>query len=77
MNPITDLFIMIMREARSLALENIDDDTFEHKTKCNDWRNHVPDSVVDVWKHLSNTERALVALVALVADQAASAEDWD
>lgn len=28
-------------------------------------------------EHLSNTERALVALVALVADQAASAEDWD
>lgn len=72
MNPRTELYIM--REFKTQALNNIDDDTFEHKTKCNDWRNHVPIAVIDVWKHLSGAERALVALV---ADHAASAEDWD
>jgi len=66
--------IYIMRECCSLALNNIDDDTFDHAQKCNDWRNHVPDEVADVWNHLSRPERALVALV---ADHAASAEDWD
>ena len=65
---------MIMREARSLALENIDDDTFEHKTKCNDWRNHVPDSVVDVWNICLILKGRLLRLLRLFADQAASAE---
>lgn len=72
MNPITELYIM--RECCSLALNNIDDDTFDHKQKYHDWRNHVPDEVADVWKHLSIPE---MALVALVADHAASAEDLD
>ena len=68
----TELYIM--REFKTQALNNIDDDTFEHKTKCNDWRNHVPTGIIDVWKHLSGVERVLVALV---ADHAASAEYWD
>lgn len=72
MNPRTELYIM--REFKTLELGNINNDTFEHKTKCNDWRNHVPIAVIDVWKHLSQLERALVALV---ADHAASSEDWD
>ena len=72
MNPRTEIYIM--REFLSKALGNINNDSFEHKTKCNDWRNHVPDSIIGVWKHLSCTERELVALV---ADHAASAEDWD
>ncbi len=72
MNPRTELYIM--REFKTQALNNIDDDTFEHKTKCNDWRNHVPTGIIDVWKHLSGAERALVALV---ADHAAGNEDWD
>ena len=72
MNPRTEL--NILREFKSQALRDIDDDTFEHKTKCNDWRNHVPASIIDVWKTLSGMERALVALV---ADHAASNEDWD
>ncbi len=72
MSPRTELYIM--REFKTQALNNIDDDTFERKTKCNDWGNHVPTGIIDVWKHLSSTERALVALV---ADHAASAEKWD
>ncbi len=72
MNLRTELHII--REFKTQTLNNIDDDTFEHKTKCNDWRNHVPTGIIDVWKHLSGTERALVALV---ADHAASAEYWD
>ena len=72
MNPRTELYIM--REFKTLELGNINNDAFENKTKCNDWRNHVPDSIIDVWKHLSGAERTLVALV---ADHAASAEYLD
>jgi len=68
----TELYIM--REFKTQALNNINNDTFEHKTKCNDWMNHVPIAVIDVWQHLSQLERTLVALV---ADHAASAEYWD
>jgi hypothetical protein len=75
MSPRTELYIM--REFKTQALNNIDDDTFERKTKCNDWGNHVPDSVIAAWKYLAGAGRALVALVALAADHAASAEDWD
>ena len=72
MNPRTALYIV--REFNTQELNNIDDDTFENAQKCHDWRNHVPTGIIDVWKHLSGTERALVALV---ADHADSAEDWD
>ena len=72
MNPRTELYIM--REFRSKALGNINNDAFENIQKCHDWRNHVPTEVADVWKDLSQLERALVALV---ADHAASSEDWD
>ncbi len=57
-----------MREFRSKALGNINNDAFENIQKCHDWRNHVPNEVADVWEHLSQLERALVA------DHAASAE---
>lgn len=40
---------------------------------CQDWRNHVPDSVKECWSDLS-LEAKVIAMV--IAEEAAGQEDW-
>lgn len=53
---------------------DLSDDTFDRTTKVHDWRNHVPPTVKDHWRELSESERDFVAMV---AQHAADNEIWD
>ena len=47
---------------------------FVETLKCHDWRNHVPESIQDVWDDLTELERRLVMLS---CEPAADRENWD
>lgn len=53
---------------------DLDDTTFDRKGRVCDWRNHVPEEIRDIWAVLTQRDRCLVAIV---ADHAASQEEWD
>lgn len=56
------------------ASTDLSDRTFKVAGNVHDWRNYVPDAVIEHWPELSHTERMLVAIV---ADVAADREEWE
>lgn len=53
---------------------DFNDDTFEHRGRVHDWRNHVSSEVQGIWATLTLRERQLIWLSAL---EAADNEEWD
>lgn len=56
------------------ALSCIEEPDFEHKTMVHDWRNYVPDLIQRHWDKLSLESKMIVFAM---ADDRASAENWD
>lgn len=57
------LFV-VQPERDAIHIGDLSDDTFENTSKTNDWRNHVPQSIIDVWSDLNKPEKILVAITA-------------
>lgn len=64
-----------MVEANAVFLAARQDDPhWDEAGKVHDWRNHVPESVRSMWRDLDYRGRCAVALMAM---EAADAEEWD
>ena len=61
-------------EAQRIDIENLQDDTFRHKTKVHDWRNHVPEEIEENWKMFDYRDRKLIAFI---TQSFADKEEWD
>lgn len=62
----------LIRKHREIG--NTDDPQFNKARKCHDWRNHVPDDIVALWKEMSVEARVMVFLM---AERQANLEEWD
>jgi len=47
---------------------------FEKATKIHDWRNYVPDQLIEDWNNLTMRERQIIYFM---AEERASIEEWD
>lgn len=61
-------------EVKTFCPCNLDKPDFEHKTKVHDWRNHVPSDLQIVWKTLPRIAKICIVIM---AEEQASAEEWD
>lgn len=53
---------------------DFDNPQFEKAHKVNDWRNYVPDELIEVWPLLSKREKVIIYKM---GDFQADKEDWD
>jgi hypothetical protein len=62
----------ILKEHQEIA--RLDDPKWESRRRYNEWRNHVPQDIMDNWKSLTSESRVVVYLM---AQEAANRADWD
>lgn len=53
---------------------DISEHTFQVMWKCHNWKNHIPESIEQIWPQLSEETR-LVALI--MAEEIADREEWE
>jgi hypothetical protein len=46
----------------------------DNKSRVHDWRNHVPQAIIDIWDELTEREQKLIAIT---AERGADNEYWD
>lgn len=68
------LSIIKLFECHSDAANAIHDPRWGDRGRVHDWRNYVPDAIRDNWDSLSEETRLVVYCM---AEQQASAEEWD
>ena len=66
--------LRIARMEWKKILEMIDAPNWANARKVHDWRNHVPDGIVELWDFLDRDSKLVAFLMAL---ERAEAEEWD
>jgi hypothetical protein len=55
-------------------VDQIENPDWEHCDKCHDWKNHVGDSIIEIWDTFTIHQK--IAIV-IDAQQRADQEEWD